>query len=97
MGLDQLFCLFHIKVLSVHVFAVRDNSVKELDMVSDGKILGISNIFLNGFIHSCVEPVMGGVVEAICENLERHVVLTYTKSPQAEASSLYRKRSSYNR
>ena len=61
-GLVQVFYLFHIKVLSVHAFAVRDNSVKELDMVSDRKVLGISDIF-NSFIHNVVELVMGGVTQ----------------------------------
>ena len=74
MHLDQIFCLFHTKVLSVHAVAVLDDSVKELDMVSDGKILGISDIFFDGFIHSLVELAMGGVVEAIWEALKGPVV-----------------------
>ena len=74
MHLDQIFCLFHTKVLSVHAVAVLDNSVKELDMVSDRKILSISDIFFDGFTHSFVELAMGGIVKAIWEALEGHVV-----------------------
>ena len=86
MRLDQIFCFFHTKVLSVHAVAVLDDSVKELDMVSDGKILGVSDIFLNGFIHSFVELAMGDVVEAIWEALEGHVVQV---APNRLKRSLY--------
>ena len=95
MCLDQLFRLSRKTVLAVQVVAMLNDRAQKVGMVSDGKIFGISDIFLNDFIHSCVEPVMGGVVEVVWENLERHVVLIYTKSP--EAPSLYRKRSSYDR
>jgi len=74
-GVDQVFCFFHTKVFSVHVFAALDDGIEENAILEVGIQIGhVTQVIFDGFLDCPVELVVGGIVETIWETLEGNVV-----------------------